>query len=487
MGNLKKLFNQAIVIGLCFLGTSGVLNASDNGVLSQNRTSGSDNRPGPRTDREVIEDTIREINRLTLSDSLWHRWRAMQDSQLVIAKVDTITAAKNFVKGVSLAKDGFNLLNELSQGNMDSLQAQKTKLRAILLFEKARTFFETAFKYNPFDIRTQNYLIWIYQNLAELHDNCNNTIRSITMLEYLTYILHDDPKVYHKLAEKYFSIGNWDKALSNIATSIDLILSDDWNKIDSKELFYHYCLRGNAQIQLNKASDALLSLTYAKLIAPGPQDADEIQKKIDWINWDSCNVDASRKWDSLNTKINFPNTDYSTIKQEYLDLLNQVKTSRAHNDVNWRIAQLEFKFLNQREQAIQRMLDIVKQIALDSTRKAQNSDDQKYLNDYGSMCYVLAIDYLRQHQEFKAFVYFYQSTEYWWNQIGKSYYQLARLSDLDNQAVIRFAQKALYYENHLSTEERYNLYYLLYLAYKRLGQFDQAAIWFEKVKSEKIG
>ncbi|MDZ7332556.1 MAG: hypothetical protein ONB13_07755 [candidate division KSB1 bacterium] len=483
MGALKKLFSQAFLTVVCAVLVLDLVNASENLGLQTYPIPRTDNRPGPRSDREVIEDTIREINRMALSDTLWHRWRAMQDSQLVIAKVDTINASKNFAKGVSLAREGFNLLNDLNHSQQDSLSVQKIKVRAILLFERARTYFETSFKFNPFDIRTQNYLIWIYQNLAELHSNCNNMIRSITMIEYLTYILHDDPKIYHKLAEKYFTIGNWDKALSNSVASINLMLEDEPN-IDKRDLFDCYCLRGNAQLQLNRATDALLSFSYAMIIAPTEQDADETQKMIDWINWDSCNVDASRKWDSLNAKFNTMNGDYSSIHQGYLDLLSKVKTRRAQNDVNWRIAQLEFKFLNQREQALQRMFDIVKQVPLDTTRKALNKPDQNYLNDYGSMCYLMAIDFLRQHQHHKALIYLFQSVGFWWNQVGKSYYQLARLSEYDNQAVINYAQEALIYEEHLTKEERKNLYYLLYSAYKRQGLFEEAKMWFDKMNAE---
>ena len=170
------------------------IHASDGPAFSVGSSKQPDNRPAVKTDRE-IEDTIREINRFALSDSLWHTWRAIEDSQLVVAKIDTVNSLKNFAKGVKLAKEGFDLINELKQQNLDSLTVQKIKFKAILLFEKARTSFEVTFKLNPFDIRTQNYLIWIFQNLAELHDNCNNTIRAIGMLECLTYILHDDPKL----------------------------------------------------------------------------------------------------------------------------------------------------------------------------------------------------------------------------------------------------------------------------------------------------
>jgi len=479
---------EIIFIGFhsCLIQGIGLIYASDGPTLLVKNAEGLDNRPALKSDKE-IEDTIREINRFTLSDSLWHIWRAMEDSQLVVAKVDTVNSLKNFAKGVSLAKEGFNLINELKQQNLDSLTVQKIKFKAILLFEKARTYFEATFKLNPFDIRTQNYLIWIFQNLAELHDNCNNTVRAINMLECLTYILHDDPKLYYKLGEKYFNIGRWDRALTCIRTSIDLILDDDWNKIDTKELFWHYYLKANTEIQLNMILEALLSFSYAKLIVPGEKEANEIEKKIDWINWDDGNINASRTWDSLDLKLNNSTEDYSKIKQEYIELLSQVKTGGAKQDINWRIAQLEFKFLNEKERAVERMLKIAKQVALDSTKKAQDPKHQKYLNDYGSMCYILGMEYLRQNQHKKAFLYFFQSIEYGWNQIGKSYHQLAKLSELDNQAMLRFAKHALAYENHLSAEERNSLYYLIYLAYKRLGMFDHATKWFEKMVDNNVG
>jgi len=493
MRKLIKTFIIFVIISInlngYFLQGMGQIHASNGPLLKSCSKGGSvtlDNRPSLGSDKEV-EDTIREINRYTLSDSLWHIWRAIEDSQFIVAKVDTVNSWKNFAKGVKLTKEGFNLINELKQENLDSLKIRKIKLKAILLFEKARTHFEETFKLNPFDIKTQNYLIWIFQNLAELHDNCNNTLRAINMLECLTYILHDDPKLYYTLGEKYFNIGRWDRALACIKTSIDLILDDDWNKINTKELFWHYYLKANTEIQLNMISEAQLSLNYAQLIVPGEKEANVIQKKIDWINWDDGNIDASRKWDSLDFKLNKGSDDYSTIKQEYIELLSQVKTVGARQDINWRIAQLEFRYLDEKEKALERMLSIVKHIVLDSTNKAEVNRCQKYLDDFGSMCYILGMEHLKNNHNKNAFIYFFQSIDFWWNKIGKSYLQLAKLATLDNQAVLRFAKQALIYEKHLSKDEQNSLYYLIYLAYRRLGMFDNATEWFQRVVNNNMG
>jgi len=487
---LKTIMLISIIIfyGFLFKGIGQILASNgsvDNNLTERPLTSG-DRRLSLDGDTE-IEDTIREINRFTLSDSLWKIWRAIEDSQFVVAKVDSINSLKSFLQGVKLTKQGFNLINDLKNQNLDSLAIRKTKYNAILLFEKARKYFEQTFKLNPFDIRTQNYLIWIFQNLAELHDHCNNTLRAINMLECLTYILNDDSELYFTLGEKYFNIGRWDRALTCVRTSIDLILDDDWNKIDTKKLFWHYYLRANVEIQLNMTQQALLSLSYAKLIAPTEVEAREIQKRIEWINWDDGNLYTSRKSDTLDYKLHQGQEDYFTIKKEYLDLLNQVRTIQAKQDINWRIAQLEFRFLNEQEQAVERMLKIIKEVELDSTKENNNTRIQKYFDDFGSMCYILGMEHLRLGRNKEAFIYFFQSIEFWWSQIGKSYLQLAKLSCLDNNSVLKFANQAVKYQKHLTEDERNSLYYLIFLAYKKMGMFEDAAEWFQKAANYTMG
>lgn len=430
-----------------------------------------------------IDDTIREINRFTLSDSLWKMWRAVEDSQYVIPREDSVQAERTFLKGAKLAREAFESIKNLNKEEMDSAAVRKAEVRAILQFEKARMYFEQTFKLNPYDLKTQNYLIWIFQNLAELHAHCENNVRAINMLEYLTYIVNDDASLYYKLSKKYFNAGIWDKALVNIKSAIDLILSDDWNKIDTNYLFGHYYIKSNAEIQLNMIPQALQSLQYAKLIAPSEVEAKRIQQKIEWINWDDGNLFASRKSDQLSYRMMQGESDYFILKEEYINLLGQVKTVRAQQDISWRISQLEFKFLNQKELAVERMRKLVGQIQLDSTACAEKSEDQKYLEDYGSMCYNLGLQELREKDFRSAFVYFYQSINFHWSGLGKSFLQLSKLTSLDNKSSLNYANHALNFEGQLSIDEKNDLYYVIYLAYKRMGSFDDARKWFQKTSN----
>lgn len=493
MDKIRQVIAPFLLFYFTFLGCIFNNTGQSQGALLSTRTVSLDGKLSAKGDRTTasvnkeIEDTIREINHYSLSDSLWKMWRAIEDSQFVVSRVDSVRSMKTFIKGVSLAKEAFGLINQLKEQNLDTLSVKKIKFAAILLFEKARSHFEETFKMNPFDIRTQNYLIWVFQNLAELYDHCDNKLRAINMLEYLTYILNDDPKLYYALGQKYFSIGKWEKSLANIHTSIDLILDDDWNKIDTNQLFWHYNLRSSAEMQLDLISEALLSLNYAKLIAPSEQEAREIQKKIEWINWDDGNLDASRKSDTLETKLTHGVEDYSMIKQEYVELLSQVRTTKAKQDINWRIAQLEFNFLNERETAIDRMMRVVQGVELDSVRTAADSKLQKYIEDYCMMSYIFGLEYLNKQHFKKAFIYFYQSISFSWSKIGKGYLQLAKLVTLDNNSVLKFAQQALIHENQLTEDERASLYQLFYLSYKKLGRFDDAAIWLQKSAKFSMG
>ncbi|MFZ5517593.1 MAG: hypothetical protein ACOY90_13180 [Candidatus Zhuqueibacterota bacterium] len=431
-------------------------------------------------DKKESDDTIREINRFTLSDSLWRMWQAVADSQYVIARKDSIQAEKLFISGAKLAREAFNSIKNINRSEMDSSDVRKIEVKAILHFEQARMYFEQTFKLNPFDIKTQNYLIWIFQNLAELHAHCDNATRAITMLEYLTYIVNDDPGLYYKLSQKYFNAGRWDKALTNIKSAIELLLNDDWNKIDTNYLFGHYYIKSNAEIQLNMIPQALQSLQYAKLIAPTPVEAKRIQQKIDWINWDDGNLTASRRSDQLNYKVQQGDSDYLTIKEEYMDLLNQVTTERAKQDINWKVAQLEYSFLDQKLLAADRMRELAEQIPLDSTGQALRPEDQKYLEDYGMICYNLGQQRLQENDLRSAFVYFFQSVNFQWSGVGKSYLQLSKLTSLDNKSSLKYAQSALALEEQLSIDEKNDLYYAIYLAYKRMGSFDDARQWFQK-------
>lgn len=493
MDKIRQLITPFLLIFIMFIGCMIINKEEIHGATVLPTKVSKDGMVSPKSDRTAasttkeIEDAIREINHYSLSDSLWKMWRAIEDSQFVVAKVDSIRAKKTFIKGVSLTKEAFDLISELKQQNLDTLAVKKIKYSAILLLEKARTQFEETFKLNPFDIRTQNYLIWVFQNLAELYDYCDNNLRAINMLEYLTYILNDDPKLYYALGQKYYKIGKWEQSLSKIRTSIDLILDDDWNKIDTNQLFWHYYWRAAAEIQLDLIPEALLSLNYAKLIAPSERESEAVQKKIDWINWDDGNLCASRKSDSLETRLRHGARNYFIIKREYLELLSQVRTTKAKQDINWRIAQLEFNFLDERELAIDRMMKVVYALQLDSTKSAVDNKFQKYVEDYCSMCYAFGLEYMNAQHFKKAFIYFYQSISFSWSKIGKSYLQLARLVMLDNLSVLKFAQQAFVYQEQLTEDERNNLYQLFYFSYKRLGKFDEAAIWLEKSAKLSMG
>ena len=125
MGKFTKIIINLVMLFIgsssCILQGVGQIHAHDGPNKAGFLVKGygkTDNRTDLKSDKE-IEDTIREINRYTLSDSLWQRWQSIEDSQFVISKVDSINSLKNFVKGTKLAREGFDLINELKQNNLE--------------------------------------------------------------------------------------------------------------------------------------------------------------------------------------------------------------------------------------------------------------------------------------------------------------------------------------------------------------------------------
>ena len=435
--------------------------------------------------KREIENTLKEINQFVLTDSLWKMWQSVADSQLVVPQKDSTVALKKLASGSNRVKNAVELLEQTMVDSANMLRVNKTKLQSILELEKARVELEESIRLNPFDIRTQKWLIWVFQRLSELHAERGDFKRSTTMLEYLAYILKDDPQLYFKLGEYYLWLKEWEKARENLQKSINIILESDWDRINTDELYAHYSMRAEAEIKLGMVQEALLTLNYAKLIAPTPEEKGKVQWKTDWINWDDGNLENSRQYDKLKEKFASCN-DYGLLKNEYLELYDKLQTFKAKSEIQWQIAKLEFQYLDEKNTAIDRLYKIICEVELDSFGMARSLDYQKYLNDYGKMCYNLGIDYLESKNYKLAFIYFTQSVSFYWDEIGKSYLQLAALSSIQNDIAIQYCNKALEYQNSLTSAEIRKTYELLFKSYKRKGEFKKAEPWYNKLVNSQL-
>lgn len=456
---------------------------SENGLFP-GKLSGSARSEDLNYKRE-IENTLKQINQFVLTDSLWKMWQSISDSQLVVHQKDSTVALKKLASGSNRVKKAVEQLELTMVDSVNMLRLNKTKLQSILELEKARVELEESIRLNPFDIRTQKWLIWVFQRLAELHAERGDFNRSTTMLEYLAYILKDDAQLYFKLGEYYLWLKEWEKARTNLQKSINLILESDWDRINTDELYAHYSMRAEAEIKLGMVQEALLTLNYAKLIAPNSEETGKVQWKTDWINWDDGNLENSLQYDKLKEKF-ASCKEYGQLKKEYLYLYDKLHTFKAKSEIQWQVAKLEFQYLDEKNIAIDRLYKILREVELDSFGMARMLDYQKYLNDYGKMCYNLGIEYLESKNYKLAFIYFTQSVTFYWDEIGKSYLQLAALSSIQNDVAIQYCHKALEHRNSLTSLEVRKTYELLFKSYKRKGEFKKAEPWYNKLVNSQL-
>ncbi|MBN2009612.1 hypothetical protein JW960_09745 [candidate division KSB1 bacterium] len=425
-----------------------------------------------------------EINTYALSDSVWRLWRSVVDSHYVIPPSDSVTAIKKLAAASNRAREAVAGLKAKLGKTSDSLEVKRQTLNCLLELEKARVELETSIKLNPFDHRTQKYLIWIYQQLSDMYTDTGYFERSAALLETLVYIVKDDPQLHYKLGEQYMWLNNWEKAHENVQRSIDLLLDTDWESINTNTLFSHYILRAEAEMKMGNVEDALLTLNYAKLIAPTPSDESKVQWQIDWINWDNGNLENSRQYDELQTEL-ATSTDYPALKRKLESLLKSLKTDPARYEILWQISRLQFQHLNEKDEAVSRLQELVHKVPLDTSGYAVDPRQQKYINDYGLMCYNLGISHVEKEEYRLAFLYFYQSTCFKWNGVGKSYLQLAYLASAQNEYTLDYCNHALKYANALAVNEIVDLYHLLFQAHANQGEFDEAKRWYQQWVSLK--
>ena len=432
--------------------------------------------------KRELERAYREINKYTLSDSLWKMWNDIVDSQFVVPRVDSISALRKLAYGSQKAQSIIKSMNNDLSKVDNKIDINRVTLKYLIELEKVRIDLEDSIKLNPYDHRAQKYLIWIYQKLAELHASQENYKRSTKMLENLAYLVKNDSQLHFNLGENYIWLKKWTKARENLQKSINIILDTDWETINTDELFFHYSLRAEAEINLKLVPEALLTLHYAKLIAPSVEYEHKIEKQINWIKWDNGNIENSKRYDDL--KMMFIDCqDFQKLKVDFLNLMDNLTTTSAKNEILWQISKLEFQYLDKKLPAIDRLFSVIKHIELDSTGAAVKIEFQKYLNDYGLMCYYIGVSHIQSNDYKLAYIYFYQSISCNWNGIGKSHLQLAHLTSINNDETIEFCNRALKYKKSLSLSEINQIFTLLFESYKSKGDFDKANEWYQRLAS----
>ncbi|MFQ5709654.1 MAG: hypothetical protein ACE5HO_19530 [bacterium] len=434
--------------------------------------------------RKQKADKLREQgkSKTTLSDTLWVYLSAQRDSFRNISEGDSLQAIDAFNAGAL----NLQALARLQKKAKGGLTPEVVEAEVKIQLELAKRNFERALVLNPFDLETRSWLARVYQSLAVKFVNESNHKKAIQVLENLVRLEKGEHTLYARLAESYYAIEDWQAAYDRFSQAeavlrqsrgLDFSAGDtpEEASIDTSALFYYVYYQGDTEAKLHQADRALIDLDRAMKLAATEQEEQDIRSYVDWINWDDGNVGAVELRDKCLALVD--EEKYKNAAKWFKKLLGQLRTKRASDEISWRLALLEFQYLNRKNEGIDRLKQVVKLVEKDEHGAPADSTYQKYFNSYGVMCHNLGLEYSRKNRKI-AFTYFKQSAAIDWENKAKSYLEIAKLSRNNPKAVLKNCEQAIAAIQQLDQSEQMQTYQLMVEASKRLGKFDQARTYF---------
>lgn len=433
-------------------------------------------------DQEQRAETHKRIGKKSTakSDTLWKYLANEPDPSLRVSGADSLASIEAFNAGAK----NLQALAQLESSDRKNSAPNEYKMEVQKLLEEARYHFERALVLNPFDLETKSWLAQVYQSLAVRFLDENDHKQAVNILENLVRLEKGEHSLYARLGESYYALKDWQAAHDNFVLAesvllqtadLDLNLQDAPPSLDNAALFYYVYYQGDTEIKLHDAQRGMANLQRALTYASTEKERADIQSYLDWINWDDGNVEAVELRDQYLALQE--QGKYHEAARGFLKLIPELRTRRASDEIIWRLAALEFQFLDRQNEGIERLKHVVQLAEKDASGAPSDSTYKKYFNSYGIMCHNLGLEHHNKNRKF-AFAYFQQAAAIDWEKRAKSFLELAKLSRNQPQMVMENCRQALNAPEQLDHNEQMQAYQLMVEALKRTGKFDEAKRYY---------
>ena len=459
----------------------------------------------PYEEEEIAEQYKREGTQyVEKGDSLW-KYLTMKLGEKIITPEDSQAFYQAYNEGaLTLAK-----IIELSKKSaVDTAGLNQLLAEQARLLDNAQRAFENAIRHNPFDNDARNYLAYVYRLQAVRLDKEGNLQRVVEILERLTRLIRGEHTLFAKLGETYFAMEDWENSYNAfkeaervLLETADLQFSEADTQsagIDTTTWFQYVYYQGYNATNMRQADIALENLHRALTLATNEATKRTVRSVIDWINWDDGNIEASEERDRI-FELEAREL-YQEAAQAYKALLPKLQTQRARDEIQWRLALIEFDegTLASKESAVRRLQQIVDRLEQYTSGVADtlategidmegkyasdvypDSLKQRYYDAYGTMLYNLGVQNIQQKSRRTAFTYFYKAANFPWNGRAKALLQVGVFSQNNPRKAIAYCEQAELLIDQLNTKEKRQLYSLLAQLYKQIGDFSKAREYFK--------
>lgn len=377
---------------------------------------------------------------------------------------------------------GAQLLNRWKALSQDGSN-EKVARDAIGYCQAAQQHLEEAIRINPFEKNARVLLAVTYYNLQHLFGMQKNHEKAVEILERLIRIEKGEHNLFRLLAENYAALKKYDLALVNFKKALSVLVQTSFEAApDTSLLFYYAYSQGDAYARLYDAANALTAFQVAQNLARTPEEKSDVENYLKWINWDAGNIKASEAWDKILALESSKN--YQAMAELCAKIMPYLKTARAKLSVHHRLAVVEFEFLGQKDQAVQRMLQIFDTLPVEAL-EGKDPDLKPVLESYGAMLYRLGLEARERDDKRTALAYFTKAVSFSWDQMARAYLELVALLWNNPEKAIIYGKRALEQRKGLTEKETCDLLSLLVKAHKSAGLYDQARDYFNQWKQCK--
>lgn len=366
-----------------------------------------------------------------------------------IHKKEEETKSKDSLQAAMTLEEEHNIKIMKEKFSEDTLTVSLITSLLQYFLDHCNETFEQSTRLDPFNLN--NYQLSARSNW-DRGIIFNDTLAHRQAVQLLSKFLNHDKgyaSIYLDLGKNYYQLKHWQHAYQHIHRAFKVLQLTSYleekkppftgkykemkwlGNIEPMSYYDYMNEKAKAEIKVYLADSALASLAKAYALAPTKADSLTIERTTRWIKWDNGNLRALELLTAIDDSLNHEN--YSWARDAYLRLIPQLNTKAAKDDVHWRIARLDYSFLNEQEKAVNRLYQVV--VSADTNKSTpyfyeppKDSMYQVYFVDCGQMFYDLGIDYQKKGLFNKARSFFASDTSIDWPGRAKSFIYLAQLS-----------------------------------------------------------
>lgn len=408
------------------------------------------------------------------------------------------------LQGIEKFNQGIENLDQVTLAETDSnLNDTDRRERILEMSLAARANLEEAIRLNPYDEHARFVLSAVYETLAQrfLQDHYWGSAAEVLLL--LIKMNGGQHVYFAKLGECFANLNAWQRALEYYKKAEHVLretaafdIPDEQAiseqtiaaVLDSSSLFLYVYYQTLAHLRLYNEDSSRIYFSRARDLARDERSLGLVDFHHRWALWDNWNLPASDLHDSLQTFIHRGGYQQAADGYKLLLQRGKLRTPRARQEAKWRLANLEFQFLNLQDSAIVRMKQIMDFYRTDSTGIAQAKSDtllQEYTNTYGVMCYNTGLQALEIPDREKALPYFIQSAAVPWSQQAKAHLEIAKMLLNDPDRALPFAEHAYKLSEQLNTQELQDTLRILVQVLRRKQRFAEARQYLEQLHNVK--